>query len=214
VFGTVGPTDNFGPPVSLYSLDNLSDVTFAAPNTSIALYSQPFYQSPPLQNGRHTLVITFKSSGSSFFLDYISFQLPPTSSTATATSTTSTTGPSGPNYSATSVNDVPPSIKSTPISSTASATSTTATTATTAPSGPNSSVTSANDVAPSTKSTPVGAMVGGPIGSVLLLLVAAVLFFLYRRRKSRYALSDKHSVLSPGSLLLVIKMIAVTHFAC
>jgi hypothetical protein len=71
VVGTVQPTDPTGPPKSNYTLDSSPTVTFTAPNTTKAIFQVVYYESPALENGEHTLIITDARASSSFWIDYI-----------------------------------------------------------------------------------------------------------------------------------------------
>lgn len=71
---SIGVFGNYGidRPQSTYVLDNASPVTFTAPNSTTQVYRQLFYQSPTLQDGGHSLVITFAGPPNAWFwLDYL-----------------------------------------------------------------------------------------------------------------------------------------------
>ncbi|KAF9066942.1 hypothetical protein BDP27DRAFT_1329718 [Rhodocollybia butyracea] len=70
VFGTIGAPD--GSPSSTYQVDNLPASTFVFTNNGQQNYRIPFYASPPLNAGNHTLVITsLGSNNARIWLDYI-----------------------------------------------------------------------------------------------------------------------------------------------
>jgi hypothetical protein len=71
VFGTVPETGVSSiPPVSTYSIDGSSSSTFAPTIGKVPVHKMLYYQSPPLQDGEHTLVITSLAKDSYFWLDY------------------------------------------------------------------------------------------------------------------------------------------------
>jgi predicted PurR-regulated permease PerM len=71
VFGTIGVTD--GSPSSTYQVDDLPASTFVFTANGETNYRIPFYASPLLNAGNHTLVITSlgNNNGSRIWLDYI-----------------------------------------------------------------------------------------------------------------------------------------------
>lgn len=80
---------------STYVLDDMPLSLFQANQTQTSLYRQTFYQSPLLQDGPHSLVITFTSQGSLFVLDYIivTSAIGLSSTSAQATQTMSSVSP-------------------------------------------------------------------------------------------------------------------------
>ncbi|KAF9066940.1 hypothetical protein BDP27DRAFT_1296767 [Rhodocollybia butyracea] len=104
VFGTVGVGD--GSPSSTYQLDNLPASTFVFTENGQQNYRVPFYASPLLNAGNHTLVITsLGTNNSRIWLDYILYY-PATNELVSNSSETSipltSTSPTSASSSATS----------------------------------------------------------------------------------------------------------------
>jgi hypothetical protein len=84
VYGTipVGPS-----PLSTYSLDDSSLVDFSPPPaTDAIIYQTIFYQSPPLLNGEHRLVVTYLGNNSECWIDYFLYLPSPTPASPATTS--------------------------------------------------------------------------------------------------------------------------------
>ncbi|KAH9939941.1 hypothetical protein B0H21DRAFT_755561 [Amylocystis lapponica] len=69
VFGTVGSTGSS----SSYTLDDSPPVQFTISQPSSAIYNEPFYSSPLLPAGEHTLTINATADGDYLWLDYLQF---------------------------------------------------------------------------------------------------------------------------------------------
>ncbi|PSR71006.1 hypothetical protein PHLCEN_2v13110 [Hermanssonia centrifuga] len=152
VYGTIG-----GAAVSTYALDLSPPSTFTAPNTSATVYQQRLFQSPTLQDGSHTLVITVISQGPFFWLDYLLYTPSSENLAVVPLSASFTTSGS--------------------ISPMGSATSSTSFSLGTSTSSATSS---------SLSCTPAGTIAGAVVGGLLLLsLFAAGLLFYWKKRDSR-----------------------------
>jgi len=68
VYGTVDSESSS----STYTLDDSVPVVFTSPQSSSPIYNEPFYTSPPLSPGEHTLTINITSDGD-YWLDYLRF---------------------------------------------------------------------------------------------------------------------------------------------
>ncbi|KAJ3719173.1 hypothetical protein C8R42DRAFT_722859 [Lentinula raphanica] len=113
VFGTVGP--NEGPPTSIYQVDDLPISTYTFPVNGGLNFRVPFYMSPLLELGNHTLTIGIEASSDQgqpeFCLDYIIYDSsgPASISSSLASSTSSSTplsspAPTLPTHSSSSIN--------------------------------------------------------------------------------------------------------------
>lgn len=71
MYGTVGPTVVGGPARSNYTLDGLPPVTFTAPLTINNIYQLLYYQSPTLDDGEHSLIVTDIGDQSTLWVDYL-----------------------------------------------------------------------------------------------------------------------------------------------
>ena len=71
IYGTVTPTNENGPPVSSYSIDNGPASMYTAPTTNSSLFGLQFYGSRRLTADIHNLTITVESTKpSEYWLDY------------------------------------------------------------------------------------------------------------------------------------------------
>ncbi|KAG5650007.1 hypothetical protein H0H81_001085 [Sphagnurus paluster] len=174
VYGTIPDTGAYkDAPVSTYSLDGASSVTFSPAIGSTAQYRQLFFSSPKLSDGEHTLVITSAVDQAYLWLDY--FEITPVQST--------------PSLSATSGITTAPLTMSTSTLPDARA----PTTSLAIDPAPNA--TSANIYSsPSKSATPqpshnggpnVGAIVGVVIGAFIIGLLFGIFLLLRRRRRRR-----------------------------
>lgn len=93
IFGTVpiSPPDG-RTSVITYALDDSTPVNISGPVTNTILYEHPFYSSPPLDYGQHTLTVTGAAvdSNTTFWFDYLEY---------TPLSTTANTAVASPNSS-------------------------------------------------------------------------------------------------------------------
>ena len=145
VVGAVSAVNGTTSPVSTYTLDDASPVTYTAPtNATDTLYSQTFFLQQSLSASEHTLVInvTHASDAAPFLFDYIGYI--PLSSATSSSSLSMTSGTSS----------APAQITSSESTS-------------------------------SKSSTPVGAIVGGTIGGVALLVMTIFGALFLRSRRSR-----------------------------
>jgi len=131
-----------------------------------------FFQSPPLSDGEHTLLVTNLGTGA-LWIDYIIYtpSAPPTSS-----SLPPSTLPLSPTLTSSQIVSVTPSDKPVINSPTSEPSST----------GDNSSGTGApsQDNSNSKSSIPAAAVAGGAIGA-LILIIALVFGMLYYRKRAR-----------------------------
>ncbi|KAJ3773874.1 hypothetical protein FB446DRAFT_640813 [Lentinula raphanica] len=113
VFGTVGPEK--GPPTSIYQVDDLPVSTYTFPVNGGVNYRVPFYMSPLLELGNHTLTIVIepgdKKSQPKFCLDFIVYDssgpasIPSLSASSTSSSTPlSSPALTSPTHSSSSIN--------------------------------------------------------------------------------------------------------------
>lgn len=176
VYGTISPKGAGVPaPVSIYSLDDGSPATFTASQESTTLYSQIFYESPPLQDGSHTLVITSTVENSFFWLDFITVTPVANSSSVTQEGSSSSTLATG-----------SPSDVTSPVSSTAQIIS-----STTASQSAPSSVVATTGISSNRSAVIAGAV----LGILGILLLAALLALFFRRRglrRKRSVLPEKY----------------------
>ncbi|KAG6810757.1 hypothetical protein H0H92_010466 [Tricholoma furcatifolium] len=112
VFGTIPPFSlGVAPQTSSYQIDDDTPVSVTLSPTSYTLYQQLFFQSPSLQDGKHTLVVTSVSGGYTFSIDYF------------AINSTSSSSPSISSLPSSSVSAAISSSSTQPNSQTSSATS-------------------------------------------------------------------------------------------
>ncbi|KAH7906719.1 hypothetical protein BJ138DRAFT_1015774 [Hygrophoropsis aurantiaca] len=81
VYGSIDPSNESAcirTPISTYTLDATPMTTFFAPIIDTKLNNSLFYESPVIDNGLHTLIITSASQNSLFWLDYIIYTPPGT----------------------------------------------------------------------------------------------------------------------------------------
>ncbi|KAJ7585681.1 hypothetical protein C8J56DRAFT_1052986 [Mycena floridula] len=91
VVGTLGPTftdssqygPNIGTPNSSYSIDRTSLKLYSGAFATAPKYSQTFFQATGLENGQHTLRLTYLG-GSPYYLDYIEYIQPIADATTVA----------------------------------------------------------------------------------------------------------------------------------
>ncbi|KAE9406464.1 hypothetical protein BT96DRAFT_253884 [Gymnopus androsaceus JB14] len=95
VFGTVGSTD--GSPTCTYQVDSAVPLTFTFNANGMTNYRVPFYSSPALDPGTHTLVMTsIGNHTTQIYLDYIVYNPIPSSSSTLSLISTSETSSSDP----------------------------------------------------------------------------------------------------------------------
>ncbi|ESK94699.1 hypothetical protein Moror_14258 [Moniliophthora roreri MCA 2997] len=158
VYGTIvqAPTERDKVPTSRYSIDGEPATVFTAPRLQAKAHQQLFYQSPVLEDRKHTLMISMDTQGPTYYLDY--FNVTPgiqaTSSLSSSLSTISV------------------------LPSTSTSTSLQDASGTTTPSSVSTSID-----AKLTKTHLIGGVVGGVTGALLLLALISIV--LVRRRKQK-----------------------------
>ncbi|KAF8963489.1 hypothetical protein BDZ97DRAFT_1919736 [Flammula alnicola] len=161
VWGTIAVADLGVAPHSSYSVDDGPAMLYEANQSSTAQYRQQFFQSGNLSPTNHTLLLTTLVEGAYFYLDYALITPADTSAALNGSSSSSSLLPSS-----------SPSITTT----TRPATSTTP-----LQSQPVSSSSEAG--------IPVGAIVGGSLGGLALIMFTIIAFLLLKRKKNGLAQS-------------------------
>lgn len=175
MYGTIG----LDAPTSVYLLDGSSHSVFSARDLNAVAYRQLFYQSPPLDDGEHTLLITNTGTGA-LWIDYLLYDPPQPVSSSTSSYLSPSTPPSStsPPTTPTPQN---PAINTPEPSSTSFDT------------GPPGQVNS--NIKPS---IPISAVVGAAIGALVLIVALIFGMLYYRKRARRLAgakLLEKNSIL-------------------
>ncbi|KAI0081467.1 hypothetical protein K474DRAFT_1348117 [Panus rudis PR-1116 ss-1] len=149
---------------SVYTLDAFDPITFNTPNTSTDVPDLAFFVTNAVQDGKHKLQVnvTSCSDNSPFVFELVGYD---PSDSANDTSTTAAGDMTKPSTSSTSLVSIPVTV----------------------PSGLSMDGFGGGLGASSTsKSPPIGAIVGGTVGGLVLLVSAAIaLFFLCRKRKDK-----------------------------
>ncbi|KIM91333.1 hypothetical protein PILCRDRAFT_810598 [Piloderma croceum F 1598] len=213
VVGTIQPTGPTGPPKSNYTIDSSPTVTFTAPSTTTAIFQVVYYESPTLENGEHTLIITDARASSPFWIDYILYtrspaipapllhsssssidppqRLPatPSESSPTIIITVVTTAPSYPTTSSSAVAATLAEAVNTSLPPGSSSTISTTTvgplvlTSWTEIAPSQTQNVSSNDTAGSASRINVGAIAGGAAGAGVLLAAACGLLYYFFLRR-------------------------------
>ncbi|GLB44419.1 hypothetical protein LshimejAT787_1700460 [Lyophyllum shimeji] len=202
VYGTISDGGVYkDPPVSTYSIDGASPVTYSAVAGSQAQYKQLYFQSPKLADGQHTLVITSTLESAFFWIDYIQFtpsvEAAPIPNTAISTPKSETTPPpANPDPNTSTTTDAKPTTSPSPTTGQNTSTTNnpnTSNTVTGGGSGPNtllgSTQTPTNTTLPPSSSpkVPAGAIAGAVVGAVVIVILLAIIFILLRRQRRRKA---------------------------
>jgi hypothetical protein len=206
VYGTYGKEGNPDhPPKATYTIDDTPLARGTGAVTSTPQYNQLFFQSPPLEDREHVLVITVSvDHGARYWLDYFLFMPSnPIPATGTTTATAISTSGLSPVHDTTGTAVIDSSTPAvTPLLPNTASTSRT-TQARSPPllpsRSPNASGVPPSFVPPPPQSSPIAvaaakakpsntaAIVGGVFSSLVLVTAAALLaiFFYRRRRNSR-----------------------------
>ncbi|PSR71007.1 hypothetical protein PHLCEN_2v13111 [Hermanssonia centrifuga] len=178
VYGTIGPTGDVLP-TSTYLLDSASILTYVAANVSATTYQNQFYQSPVLQDGSHTLVITVTSQGY-YWLDYLLYT------------------PSSNNLASAPISSSSSLSSSSSTSSALSATSSAGSAASSTSSCPHANGSQSSSI-------PVGAIAGGVVGGFILgALLIAGLLYCWKRNPTGTSKENRGALESPGKSLYPI----------
>ncbi|KAH9848256.1 hypothetical protein C2E23DRAFT_889287 [Lenzites betulinus] len=159
VFGSVIPfAANLPPAVSWYSVNGADFTKYTAPNVSDTANGVNFYTSPALPLAEHVLTInvTTANEGSDYYLDWIEYNVSARDGGASSVSSGSQSSTALPGSSASAAE-------------------------TSSSSAPPTSAPAENAVR--TKAAPVGAIAGGVVGGVVLILCAVLALLAWRRRK-------------------------------
>lgn len=206
MYGTIGPSAN---PQSTYSIDGSIAAIYIATNETSIRYRQQFFQSQPLTDGVHTLLIAVTGGNGPFWLDYLEYTTTTSNPSTTQTTSTSSDATSFPPTSSSTSTDgllttsITPTITQPPPTVSQTSPTNSNVTQTPGPQAPNSTITqtSTNSTIVQTppsitqlppqstshsavsstsgKSLQIGLIVGGAI--IGALLIAAVAFFFIRR---------------------------------
>ena len=175
-------------PASSYTIDGGTTYTYTATQTSSVQSQVLFFKSDSLSNGQHTLVITNLAEGDFFWLDY--FDVTP--NTSVAPTTTTTTKDNGQDSTSIIIQTLTTTFAD--ASTTRTAVSTSVSTSVVSHSFVNSvsssTPTGQDHLAPTSttqpeKKTPVGAIAGGIVGGIFLIIIVLSLLVCLKRRRKR-----------------------------
>ena len=167
---------------SSYSVDVSTPVIFTTDPSKTPTYQQPFFKSPTLTDGEHTLLVTDVGTGE-LWIDYILYvQSAPQPDSPSSSSDSSSPPPSTPPLTSPTL---------TPHTATTSKPNTNSPT----PEQPSNTTSPGLDVpgqtSPNThegkSSIPPSALVGGAIGALVLIIVLVFAMLYYRKRAKRLA---------------------------
>ncbi|KAF8064350.1 hypothetical protein FPV67DRAFT_216773 [Lyophyllum atratum] len=204
VYGTVADSGVYkDPPISTYSIDGSSSVTYSAVPGSKAQYKQRYFQSPDLSDGEHTLVITSTVANAYFWLDYLEFapavEAPPApapqdpvTTVVTTVKPETTNQPSNPTPNTTTTNPKPTTGREAPTTTNSNPSNTAIQNGDASSTNLQlgASQTPTNSAAPAVASgskVPAGAIAGAIAGAVIITVLVAVILLLLRRQRRRNA---------------------------
>jgi len=195
VYGTVVARDrdkDSVAPLSLYSIDGGTPVRFRADPAGRTQYRQQFFQSPVLPESSHVLTIMYTSiQADPLFLDFFMVDSATLSASSLSTSLSSSSSDPASLSTSSTTTTTPP----TPVTVTITSTQAVSTSSTVVPDGLANASGSPSAVSGARKSN-AGAVAGGIIGGIAVLLLAAFAFITWRRhqrkRESLYNFKDNN----------------------